>query len=43
MQPGSLEGLQLVISDINVARAQLVKRGVEVSEVQVLDGEIRLA
>jgi catechol 2,3-dioxygenase-like lactoylglutathione lyase family enzyme len=39
MQPGSLEGLQLVVSDINAARAQLVERGVEVSEVQVLDGD----
>ena len=39
MQPGLLEGLQLVVSDINAARAQLVERGVEVSEVQVLDGD----
>ena len=36
MPPGSLKGLQLVVSDINVARAQLVERGVDVSEVQVL-------
>lgn len=36
MPPGSLEGLQLVVPDIHAARAQLVKRGVEVSEVQVL-------
>ncbi len=34
-----LEGLQLVVSDITAARAQLVERGVEVSEVQVLDGD----
>jgi catechol 2,3-dioxygenase-like lactoylglutathione lyase family enzyme len=39
MRPGSLDGLQLVVSDINAARAQLVERGVEVSEVQVLDGD----
>ena len=39
MQPGLLEGLQLVVSDIHAARAQLVERGVEVSEVQVLDGD----
>jgi predicted enzyme related to lactoylglutathione lyase len=32
--PGSAEGLQLVVSDINAARAELVERGVEVSEVQ---------
>jgi catechol 2,3-dioxygenase-like lactoylglutathione lyase family enzyme len=36
MPPGSLEGLQLVVPDIHAARAQLVKRGVDVSEVQVL-------
>ena len=32
--PGSVQGLQLVVSDIYAARADLVKRGVEVSEVQ---------
>jgi len=32
--PGSLEGLQLVVSDIQAARSELVERGVEVSEVQ---------
>jgi catechol 2,3-dioxygenase-like lactoylglutathione lyase family enzyme len=36
MPPGSLKGLQLVVNDIHAARAQLVERGVEVSEVQVL-------
>jgi catechol 2,3-dioxygenase-like lactoylglutathione lyase family enzyme len=36
MQPGSLKGLQLVVSDIEAARAQLVQRGVEVSEIEVL-------
>jgi len=34
--PGSLKGLQLVVSDIRAARAQLAQRGVEVSEIQVL-------
>jgi predicted enzyme related to lactoylglutathione lyase len=34
MQPGSVEGLQLVVPDINAAHAELVERGVEVSEVQ---------
>ena len=38
--PGSLKGLQLVVSDIRAARAQLAQRGVEVSEIQVL-GENR--
>jgi predicted enzyme related to lactoylglutathione lyase len=32
--PGSVQGMQLVVSDINAARAELVERGVEVSEVQ---------
>jgi predicted enzyme related to lactoylglutathione lyase len=32
--PGSVHGLQLVVSDIHAARAELVARGVEVSEVQ---------
>jgi uncharacterized protein YndB with AHSA1/START domain/catechol 2,3-dioxygenase-like lactoylglutathione lyase family enzyme len=36
MPPGSLKGLQLVVPDIHKARAQLVERGVEVGEVQVL-------
>ncbi len=31
--PGSAEGLQLVVTDIDAARAELVDRGVEVSEV----------
>jgi catechol 2,3-dioxygenase-like lactoylglutathione lyase family enzyme len=35
-RPGSLQGLQLVVSDIHKARAQLVERGVDVSEVQVV-------
>ena len=35
--PGVLEGLQLVVSDIEAARAELVERGVEASPVQHLD------
>ena len=35
-QPGSVTGLQLVVSDIDAARAQLTERGVEVSQVQDL-------
>jgi catechol 2,3-dioxygenase-like lactoylglutathione lyase family enzyme len=31
--PGSAQGLHLVVSDIDAARAELVSRGVEVSEV----------
>jgi len=34
MPPGVLEGLQLVVSDIEAARAELVERGVEASPVQ---------
>jgi predicted enzyme related to lactoylglutathione lyase len=32
--PGTSEGLQMVVSDINAARGELVGRGVEVSEVK---------
>ncbi len=32
--PGTVRGMQLVVSDIHAARAELVERGVEVSEVQ---------
>jgi catechol 2,3-dioxygenase-like lactoylglutathione lyase family enzyme len=32
--PGSVQGMQLVVPDINAAHAELVQRGVEVSEVQ---------
>ena len=34
MRPGSVQGLQMVVSDIEAAREELVKRGVEVSKVQ---------
>jgi predicted enzyme related to lactoylglutathione lyase len=33
--PGSVRGLQMVVSDIHAARAELVQRGVDASEVQV--------
>ena len=33
-EPGSVTGLQLVVSDIEAAHAQLADRGVEVSPVQ---------
>ena len=35
--PGSVKGLQMVVSDIHAAHAHLVERGVDVSDVQVLD------
>jgi predicted enzyme related to lactoylglutathione lyase len=34
LQPGSVEGLQLVVDDADAARAELLERGVEASEVQ---------
>jgi predicted enzyme related to lactoylglutathione lyase len=33
-EPGSTRGLQIVVPDVAAARAELVERGVEVSEVQ---------
>jgi len=36
-QPGSVQGVQMVVSDINAARTELLERGVEVSEVQEFD------
>ena len=33
-EPGSVGGLQIVVADVAAARAELVGRGVEVSEVQ---------
>ena len=34
MQPGSIDGLQLVVEDAGAAREELLARGVEASEVQ---------
>ncbi len=33
-QPGSVQGMQLVVTDIEAAHAQLAERGVEVSDIQ---------
>lgn len=35
--PGSVRGMQMVVADANAAHAELSGRGVEVSDVQVLD------
>jgi catechol 2,3-dioxygenase-like lactoylglutathione lyase family enzyme len=35
-EPGSLDALQLVVDDVEQARAELVARGVEVSDIEVL-------
>jgi predicted enzyme related to lactoylglutathione lyase len=37
MEPGSVQGLQLVVTDIDAARAELVGRGVDVSDVRHFD------
>lgn len=36
MEPGCVQGLQLVVADMDAARTALVERGVDVSEIQVL-------
>ena len=33
-EPGSVQGMQMVVADIEAARAELAERGVEVTEVQ---------
>jgi len=38
MPPGSLEGLQLVVPDIEAVRAELLDRGAGISEVQDMGG-----
>jgi catechol 2,3-dioxygenase-like lactoylglutathione lyase family enzyme len=44
MEPGSLQGLFLVVDDIEAARADLIGRGVEVSEIWHIEpGEGRVA
>jgi predicted enzyme related to lactoylglutathione lyase len=37
MAPGTLHGLQLVVADAEAARKQLISRGVECSEITVID------
>ena len=39
MAPGSVKGLQLVVPDLEAAHAELTKRGVAVSEVQMMGPE----
>jgi catechol 2,3-dioxygenase-like lactoylglutathione lyase family enzyme len=38
--PGSLQGIQLVVSDVDAARAELVARGVEVTPVRHVDNGV---
>jgi catechol 2,3-dioxygenase-like lactoylglutathione lyase family enzyme len=42
MAPGSLKGLQLVVSDIEAAHAHLVARGVDVSAIQHFEDGVPL-
>ena len=42
MQPGSIKGLQLVVPDVDAARAELGARGVAVSAVQHYEGGVRV-
>jgi predicted enzyme related to lactoylglutathione lyase len=37
MAPGSMRGLQLVVSDAGAARQELIDRGVDVTEITVFD------
>ncbi|MDN4641510.1 VOC family protein [Agreia sp. PsM10] len=39
MEPGSMKGLQLVVSDAAAARFELLERGVEVSDLSIFDAE----
>ena len=38
MPAGSLEGLQLVVSDLDAVRAELLRRGADISEIQDMGG-----
>lgn len=40
-EPGSIRGLHLVVEDIEAARAELVSRGVDVSEVHDFGGGVK--
>ena len=43
MTPGSIRGLHLVVADIEQARADMLARGVDVSEVHDVGGGVRYA
>ena len=43
MAPGTVQGLHLVVDDIAAARAELVARGVDVSEVEDVGGGVLYA
>ena len=37
MEPGSIDGVFLVVGDVRAARAELMERGVDVGDVQIFD------
>src|SRR4051794_13774227 len=43
MQPGSVQGLHLVVNDIDSARAELAGRGVEIGAIEDVGGGVRYA
>ena len=42
-RPGSVKGLHLVVTDIELARAELIERGVEVADVVDVGGGVKYA
>ena len=40
-EPGSVRGLHLVVADLTAAHAELVERGVEISEIHDFGGGVR--
>lgn len=40
-EPGSVRGLHLAVEDITEARAELVRRGVEISEIRDFGGGVK--
>jgi catechol 2,3-dioxygenase-like lactoylglutathione lyase family enzyme len=42
-EPGSIEGIHLVVDDIHVTRAELIENGVGVSEVQFMGPGVAMA
>jgi catechol 2,3-dioxygenase-like lactoylglutathione lyase family enzyme len=42
-EPGTYQGLHLVVTDIEAARAELIGRGVDVGEIQDVGGGVQYA
>jgi catechol 2,3-dioxygenase-like lactoylglutathione lyase family enzyme len=40
--PGAIQGIQLVVSDLDTARATLIERGVEASEIRHFENDVWL-